>query len=110
MCILNMRSRQFSKPYLSVGLYKIPNRTGLDLGSKISVKNTLWINAKIRFPIITVYEIEFLKTKQAKPPPLWYWLDLTRSYPSISSSLLKTVLSSLVSLNPVTVAFVSLAT
>ena len=54
-----------------------------------------------------LYELEFL-TKQATPPPLRDWSDLTRSYPSISGSLLKTVLSSLVSLNPITVAFVSL--
>ena len=54
------------------------------------------------------YEIQFL-TKQATPPPLRDWSDLTRSYPSISSLLLKTVLSSLVSLNPITVAFGSLA-
>ena len=64
-----------------------------------------------------LYEIEFLK-KQATPPPR-DWSDLTRSYllgigqilPDLTrSSLLKTVLSSLVSLNPITVAFVSLAT
>ena len=53
-------------------------------------------------------ELEFL-TKQATPPPLRGRSDLTRSYPSISRLLLKTVLSSLVSLNPITVAFVSLA-
>ena len=55
-----------------------------------------------------LHEIELL-TKQATPPPLRDSSDLTRSYPSISSSLLKTVLSSLVSPNPITVAFVSLA-
>ena len=59
---------------------------------------------KLRFGL---YEIGFL-TKQAthhlRDP-----LDFTISYPSISSSLLKTVLPSLVSLNPITVAFVSLA-
>ena len=59
---------------------------------------------KLRF---VLYEIRFL-TKQAKPH-LRDPLDLTISFPSISSSLLKTVLSSLVSLNPITVAFVSLA-
>ena len=58
--------------------------------------------------VFRLYEIEFL-TKQATPPPLWDHQGLTRSYPSISSSLLKTVLSSLVSLNPITAAFVSLA-
>ena len=40
-------------------------------------------------------EIEFL-TKQATPPPLRNRSDLTRSYPSVS-------------LNPITLAFVSLA-
>ena len=58
---LNVRSRQFTKSYLSGGLYKIPVRTGLDLGRKISVK------------------------------------------------ILKTALSIIVSLNPITVTFVSLA-
>ena len=48
-----------------------------------------------------LYEIECL-AKQATPPPLQDWSDLTRSYLSISSSQLKTVLSNLVSLNPVT--------
>ena len=51
---------------------------------------------------------EFL-TKHTAPPPLRDWSDLTRSYPSISSSPLKNVLSSLVSLYPITVAVVSLA-
>ena len=50
-----------------------------------------------------LYEIDFL-TKQATPPPL-----RNRSYLSISMSLLKTALSSLVSLNPIAVTFVSLA-
>ena len=45
-----------------------------------------------------IYEMEFL-TKQATPPPLRDRSDLTRSYPCVSSSMLKTVLSSLVSLN-----------
>ena len=58
---LNVHSRQFTKSYLSGGLYKIPVRTGLDLGRKISVK------------------------------------------------ILKTALSIIVSLNPITVTFVSLA-
>ena len=100
-----MRSRQFTKSYLSGGLYKIPIRTGLDLGRKISIKILSVLMQKLGFRL---YEIEFL-TKQATPPPLRDRSDLTRSYPSISSSLLKTVLSSLVSLNPITVAFVSLA-
>ena len=51
---------------------------------------------------------EFL-TKQATPPPLRDRSDLTRSYSSISSFLLKTALSSLVSLNSITAAFASLA-
>ena len=51
-------------------------------------------------------EIVFL-TKQATRPPLWNRSELTRSYHSTSSSLLKTVLLSLVSLNPITVALVS---
>ena len=55
-----------------------------------------------------LFEIEFL-TKQATPTPLRDRSDLTRSYSSISSSLLKTVLSSLISLNPITLTFVSLA-
>ena len=55
-----------------------------------------------------LYDIEFSK-KQATTPPLLDRSDLTRSYASISGSLLKTVLPSLVSLNPITVAFVSLA-
>ena len=40
------------KSYLSGGLYKIPLRTGLDLGRKISIKILPALNAKIRFPII----------------------------------------------------------
>ena len=40
---------------------------------------------------------------------LLFGIGFTSSYPSISSSLLKTVLPSLVSVNPITVAFVSLA-
>ena len=53
-----------------------------------------------------LYEIEFL-TKQVTPPPNQDRSDLARSYPSISSSMLKTVLSSLVSLNPIIAGFVS---
>ena len=48
-------------------------------------------------------------TKQATPPPHGDRSNFTRSYPSISSSLPKTVLSSLVLLYPITIAFVSLA-
>ena len=101
--LLNKPSRQFTKSYLLGGLYKISIRSGFDLGRKI-YKHTVCINAKIRFPII----LEFL-TKQATPPPLQDQSDLTRPYPSISSSLLKTVLSNLVLRNPITVAFVRLA-
>ena len=98
-----MRSRQFETSYLSGGLYKIPIRTGLDLGRKISIKILSVLMQKLGFRL---YEIQFL-TKQATPPPLRDRSNLTRSYPSISSSLLRTVLSSLVSLYPITVAFVS---
>ena len=35
---LKVRSRQFTKSYLSGGLYKMPVRTGLDFGRKISLK------------------------------------------------------------------------
>ena len=89
---------------LSGGQYKIPLRTGLDLGRKMSIKVLSVLMQKLRFRL---YEIDFL-AKQATPPPPRDRSDLTMSYPSISSSLLKTVLSNLVSLNPITVAFVSL--
>ena len=56
-----------------------------------------------------LYEIEFL-TKQTKLPSLRDWSDLTKPSPSISSLGSKTVLSSLVSLDPIAVAFFSLAT
>ena len=46
--------------------------------------------------------------KQATRPPPQRRSNFTRSYPSISSSLLKTALPSLISLNPMTVAFVNL--
>ena len=81
---------------LSGGLYKIPIRTGLDLGRKSSVKIHSALMQKLG---LQLYEIEFL-IKQATPPPLRE-RSLTRSYPSISGSLLKTVLSSLVSLKVV---------
>ena len=55
-----------------------------------------------------LYEKEFF-TKQASPPPLRDFSNRTMSQPFISSSLLKTVLSSLVLLNPITLASVSLA-
>ena len=105
LVLLNVRSKQFAKSYLSVGLYKILIRTGLDLGRKISIKILSVLMQKLGFPL---YKIEFL-TKQATHPPLRNRSDLTRLYPSISISLLKTVLPSLVSLNPITVVFVSLA-
>ena len=93
-----MCSRQFTKSYLSGGLYKVSIRTGLDLGRKVSIKILSILMQKLGFRL---YEIECL-AKQATPPPLQDWSDLTRSYLSISSSQLKTVLSNLVSLNPVT--------
>ena len=99
-----MRSRQFTKSYLSGGLNKIPVRTGLDLGIKISIKILSVLMQKLGFRL---YKIDFL-IKQARPPPLRDQPDLTESYPSISSSLLKIVLPSLVSLNQITVAFVCL--
>ena len=87
---LNVRSRQITKSHLSGGLYKIPIRTGLDLGRKISTKILSVLMQKLGFQL---YEIEFL-TKQATPPLLRDRSDLTMSYPSISSSVLKSVLSS----------------
>ena len=99
MCVLgNLQSRIYQEVYIKYQLE-------LDLGRKISIKILSVLMQKLGFRL---YEIEFL-TKQATPPPLRDRSDLTRSYPSISSSLLKTALSSLVSLNPITVAFVSLA-
>ena len=68
-----MRSRQFTKSYLSGGLYKIPIRTGLDLGRKISIKILSVLIQKLGFRL---YEIEFL-TKQATPPYLRDRSDLT---------------------------------
>ena len=102
---LNVRSRKFAKWYLSGGLYQIPIRSGLDLGRKISIKILSVLMQKVGSRL---YEIKFL-TKQATPPPYRDRSDLIRSYPSISSLLFKTALSSLVSLNPIKVAFVSLA-
>ena len=94
-----------TKSYLSGGLYKIPIRTGLDLGRKISIKILPVLVQKLGFRL---YELEFL-TKQATPP-IQDRSDLTSSYPSISSSLLRTMLLSLVSVNPTAVAFASLST
>ena len=102
---LNMHSRQFTKSCLSGGLYKTSIRTGLHLGGKISVKIVSILMQKLGFRL---YEMEFL-TKQATPPPFRDQSDLTRSCHSISSSLLKTALPSPASLNPTTIAFVSLA-
>ena len=89
---LNVRSRQLTKSYLSGGLYKMPIRTGLDIGKKISLKVLSVLMQKLGF---LLYEIEF-PTKKATPPSIRHLSDLIKSYPSISSSLLKTVLSSLV--------------
>ena len=100
-----MRFKQLTKSYLSGGLYKIPIRTDLDLGRKISIKILCVLTRKLDF---WLYEIEFL-IKQGTPPPLRDRSNLNRSYVSVSSSLLKTVLSSLVSLNPTTAVFASLA-
>ena len=44
-----MRSRQLTKSYLSGGLYKIPVRTGLDLGRKISIKILSVLMRKLDF-------------------------------------------------------------
>ena len=86
--LLNVRSRQFRKSHLSGDLYKTPVKTGLGLGRKIYIKMLSVLMQKIGFAL---YETEFL-TKQVTPPPLRDQSDRTRSYPSISSSLLKTVL------------------
>ena len=53
---LNARSRQFTKLYLSGGLYKIPIKTGLDLCRKISMKILSVLMQKLGFPL---YKIEF---------------------------------------------------
>ena len=78
--ITNVRSRQFTKLYLSGVLYKIPIRTGFDLGRKISTKLLFVLMQKLGFQL---YETEILE-KQAIPPPLWDCSNLARSYPSIS--------------------------
>ena len=82
------------KSYSSGGLYEILIRIALDLVRKISIKILSVLMQKLGFQL---YEIEFL-TKRATAP-FQHLSNLTRSYP-ISSSLLKTVLSNLVSLNP----------
>ena len=64
---LNLRSRQLAKSHLSGGLHKIPIRTGLDLGRKISIKIFSVLMQKLGFQL---YETSFL-TKQATPTPLW---------------------------------------
>ena len=74
----NVRSRQFTKSYLSEGLYKIPIRTGLDLGRKISIKMLSFLMQMFGFRL---HQIKFL-TKQATPPPLRDRSNLTRSHPS----------------------------
>ena len=51
---------------------------------------------------LRLQEIEFFK-KQATPPPIRDRPNFTRPYPSISISLIKTVLSRLIVLNPITV-------
>ena len=61
LVLLNVRCRQFTKSYLSGALYKIPIRTGLDLGRKISIKILSVLMQKLGFQL---YEIEFL-AKQA---------------------------------------------
>ena len=52
-----------------------------------------------------LYEVEFFTKQTTPPPPSQDSSDLTRPFPSISSSLFITVLPSLVSLNPLTIAF-----
>ena len=48
---LNLRSRQFAKSHLSGGLHKIPIRTGLDLGRKISIKIFSVLMQKLGFQL-----------------------------------------------------------
>ena len=48
---LSVRSRQFTKSYLSGGLHKIPIRTGLDLGRKISIKIFSVLMQKLGFQL-----------------------------------------------------------
>ena len=83
-----MRSRQFAKSYLSGGLYKILIRSGLDLGRKISTKILFILMQKLGFDAV------FNKTNHA-----------SSSVASVKSYQAKSYFS----LNPITVAFVSLA-
>ena len=46
---LNVRSRQFTKSYLLGGLYKIPIKTCLHLGRKISMKILSVLMQKLGF-------------------------------------------------------------
>ena len=101
---LNVLSGKFTRSYLSGGLHKITIRTGLDLGRKIFIKMLSVLMQKLGF---RSYEILFKKTSYTSSSS-----GSVRSYQVISfyySSLLKTVLSSLISLNPITIAFVTSA-
>ena len=100
LVLLNKHFGQFTKLYLSRGLCKITTRPGLDLGRKTSINILSVLMQRLGFRI---YEREFL-TKQAIRP-LQDRSDLTGSCPSISSSMLKTALPSLDSLNPITIAY-----
>ena len=101
LVLLNKHFGQFMKLYLSRGLCKITTRPGLDLGRKTFINILSVLMQRLGFRL---HEREFL-TKQAICP-LQDRSDLTRSCPSISSSLLKTALSSLDSLNTITIASV----
>ena len=103
LLLRNEHSGQSTNLHLSGGLQKIPIRTGLNLGRKISMK-VLCINATY---LVSNYMRQFL-TKQATLL-LRDHLKLTKSYPAISCSLLRTVLSNLVSRHPITAPFASLA-
>ena len=48
---LNLRARQFAKSHLSGGLHKIPIRTGLDLGRKISIEIFSVLMQKLGFQL-----------------------------------------------------------
>ena len=73
---LNVCSRKFTKQYLTVGLYKVPTKTGLGLSRKVSVKMLSELTEELSF---WLYRIEFL-TKQAALPPLRERSNLIRSY------------------------------
>ena len=49
--LLNVRSRDFTKSYLSDGLYNMPIRTVLDLGRKISTKMLSVLMQKLGFQL-----------------------------------------------------------